>query len=328
MSAIVCDHLRREYRSRRKNGPVTVAIDDLDLVVEPGQIFGLLGPNGAGKTTLIKVLTTLLSPSAGSAAVAGFDVARQGPQVRRHIGFVFGGDRGLYFRLSGRDNLLYFAALYGLGRADANERAERLLAVVGLDSYGNRRVEQYSRGMRQRLHVARGLLTDPDVLFLDEPTIGLDPEGARELRTLIGNLRNTARTVLLTSHYMVDIDLLCDRLTIIGEGKVLAEGTPGEIRRRAPQAEVIEVELEAPPATAAAAIRELPGVHAVETEPRGTAYRLSVSCVDAAALLDRVLVLARADATVLASYVRQPTLEDSYIAFMQQRRAAAAGAAG
>jgi ABC-2 type transport system ATP-binding protein len=323
VAAIVCEHLRREYRSRRKNGPVTVAIDDLDLTVERGQIFGLLGPNGAGKTTLIKVLTTLLSPTSGTASVAGFDVAREGNQVRRRIGFVFGGDRGLYFRLSGRDNLLYFGALYGLSRADATERAGRLLATVGLDTYGNRRVEQYSRGMRQRLHVARGLLTDPDVLFFDEPTIGLDPEGARELRTLIGNLRTSDRTVLLTSHYMVDIDLLCDRLTIIGEGKVLAEGTPGDIRRRAPQAEVIELEMDRPAAGAVAAIRALDSVHAVETEPRGSAYRLSVSCVDAAPLLDQVLALVRTEATVLASYVRQPTLEDSYVAFMQARRAAA-----
>jgi ABC-2 type transport system ATP-binding protein len=320
MSAIVCERLRREYRSPRKGGPVTVAVDDLDLVVEPGQIFGLLGPNGAGKTTLIKVLTTLLSPTSGRAAVAGFDVARQGHQVRRRIGFVFGGDRGLYYRLSGRDNLLYFAALHGLGRGEAAERTDRLLSLVGLQSHAGRRVEQYSRGMRQRLHVARGLLTDPKVLFLDEPTIGLDPEGARELRALIAELRGSQRTVLLTSHYMVDIDLLCDRLTIVGDGRVLAEGTPGDIRRRAPQAEVIEVETDAELRTAAAAIRALPAVHAVETETRGTAYRLSVSCVAAAPLLDEVLALARQDATVLASYVRQPTLEDSYLAFMAKRR--------
>ena len=216
-----------------------VALDDLSLAIEPGQIFGLLGPNGAGKNKLIKVLTTLLSPTSGTASVAGFDVARQGKHVRRRIGFVFGGDRGLYYRLSGRDNLVYFAALYGLSRGEAEERATRLLGAVGLAEHAHRRVEQYSRGMRQRLHVARGLLTEPEVLFLDEPTIGLDPEGARELRTLVAELRSPARTVLLTSHYMVDIDLLCDRLTIIGDGRVLAEGTPGEIRQAVPQAEVI-----------------------------------------------------------------------------------------
>ncbi|MEX0781761.1 MAG: ABC transporter ATP-binding protein [Dehalococcoidia bacterium] len=317
--AVICTNLRRVYAGRSKE---TVAIDDLTLSIASGQIFGLLGPNGAGKTTLIKVLTTLLSPTSGSATVAGFDVARQGRQVRRRIGFVFGGDRGLYYRLSGRDNLLYFGALYGLSRTEAGDRTDRLLGAVGLSQHASRRVEQYSRGMRQRLHVARGLLTDPQVLFLDEPTIGLDPEGARELRELISGLRAPGRTVLLTSHYMMDIDLLCDRLTIIGEGKVLAEGTPGEIRRQAPQAEIIEVELESQPAAALAAIRELPTVISVAIEPRGTAFRLTVTCESAGILLDQVLAHCRVESTVLASYVRQPTLEDSYLAFMQGRREA------
>jgi ABC-2 type transport system ATP-binding protein len=324
MDAIECTKVRREYRSRRKNGPVTVAVDDLDLRVAEGQIFGLLGPNGAGKTTLIKVLTTLLSPTSGSARVAGFDVARDGSQVRRRIGFVFGGDRGLYFRLSGRDNLLYFAALYGLSRSEAISRADELLDNVGLAEHKSRRVEQYSRGMRQRLHVARGLLTEPAVLFLDEPTIGLDPEGARELRALIGNLRGEHRTVLLTSHYMMDIDLLCDRLTIIGDGRVLAEGTPGDIRRGAPQYDVIEVELDAAPSGAIEAIRGLPDVHAVESEARAATFRLTVTCSGAAGVMDPVLALAQREAKVLASYIRQPTLEDAYISFMEQRRAALA----
>jgi ABC-2 type transport system ATP-binding protein len=321
MAAIVCDKLRREYSSRRKNGPVTVAINNLDLSIDGGQIFGLLGPNGAGKTTLIKVLTTLLSPTSGRASVAGFDVASRGAEVRKHIGFVFGGDRGLYFRLSGRDNLLYFAALYGLSRAEASQRAERLLENVGLGEYKSRRVEQYSRGMRQRLHVARGLLTEPAILFFDEPTIGLDPEGARELRALIADLRGPSRTVLLTSHYMMDIDLLCDRLTIIGDGRVLAEGTAGDIRRSAPQLEFIEVELDAMPQGSVEAIRQIPGVSAVANEARGAAFRLTVTCAGASSVMPAVLTLAQGDGAVLASYVRQPTLEDAYISFMEQRRA-------
>lgn len=320
MNAIVCKRLRREYPPQRKSGPKTVAVEDLDLMVDQGQIFGLLGPNGAGKTTLIKVLTTLLAPTSGSASVAGYDVAREGAQVRRRIGFVFGGDRGLYFRLSGRDNLLYFAALYGLSRSDAVARTDRLLDLVGLADHHGRRVEQYSRGMRQRLHVARGLLTEPAVLFLDEPTIGLDPEGARELRGLIGALRSPERTVLLTSHYMMDIDLLCDRLTIIGDGRRLAEGTPGDIRRSVPQYDVIEVELASLPNRAVAQIRELPSILSAQTEPRGAAFRLTVTCRNSAAVIEEVLLLAKQDAQVLASYVRQPTLEDAYITFMEQRR--------
>jgi len=323
VAAIVCDHLRREYPSRGNKGSPVVALDDLSLAIEPGQIFGLLGPNGAGKTTLIKVLTTLLSPTSGTASVAGFDVARQGKHVRRRIGFVFGGDRGLYYRLSGRDNLVYFAALYGLSRGEAEERATRLLGAVGLAGHAHRRVEQYSRGMRQRLHVARGLLTEPEVLFLDEPTIGLDPEGARELRTLVAELRSPARTVLLTSHYMVDIDLLCDRLTIIGDGRVLAEGTPGEIRQAVPQAEVIEVELVSPAPRTLELLKARPAVHSATLEARGAAFRLSVSCARAAELMAELEALVREESVILASYVRQPTLEDSYLAFMQQRKAAA-----
>ncbi|MGE0601419.1 MAG: ABC transporter ATP-binding protein [Dehalococcoidia bacterium] len=317
-AAISCEKLRRVYKGRSKE---TVALDALDLSVEAGQIFGLLGPNGAGKTTLIKVLTTLLSPTSGRASVAGFDVANDGKHVRKRIGFVFGGDRGLYYRLSGRDNLLYFGALYGLSRSDAIQRSDRLLEMVGLSAHADRRVEQYSRGMRQRLHVARGLLTDPEVLFLDEPTIGLDPEGARELRHLIADLRSPTRTVLLTSHYMVDIDLLCDRLSIIGDGHVLAEGTPGDIRRSTPQAEVIEIELSGPAPVAALAIERFEAVHSVEAETRGAGFRLTVSCREAGPLMDGVLSVCRNEATVLASYVRQPTLEDSYLAFMQERRA-------
>lgn len=326
MAAIVCDRLRREYHARGKAAPPVVALDDLSLAIEPGQIFGLLGPNGAGKTTLIKVLTTLLAPTSGTARVAGFDVGKQGRQIRRRIGFVFGGDRGLYYRLSGRDNLVYFAALYGLSRADAEERAGRLLAAVGLSEHGDRRVEQYSRGMRQRLHVARGLLTEPEVLFLDEPTIGLDPEGARELRALVAELRSPGRTVVLTSHYMVDIDLLCDRLTIIGEGRVLAEGTPGEIRSAVPQAEVIEVELAGPAPRALEALKRHASVHSVAMEARGAAFRLTVTCARSAEVRAGVEALAREETPILASYVRQPTLEDSYLAFMQERRKAMAAA--
>ena len=160
----------------------TVALDALDLSVPRGQVFGILGPNGAGKTTAIRILATLLIPTSGQARVLGFDVVKQSNEVRKRIGLVLGGERGLYGRLSGRDNLRYFAALNHMNSGDARRRITELLELVGLTDRPNTLVEEYSRGMKQRLHLARGLLMDPEVLFLDEPTIGLDPVGAHEIR--------------------------------------------------------------------------------------------------------------------------------------------------
>ena len=182
--------LRRTYRittgTFRLAGRATSRPSAASASRSARRLFGLLGPNGAGKTTTIKMLNTLLIPTAGSAHVLGYDVVRDAREVRRRIGYVFGGDRGLYERLSALDNLRYFAELYAVPRRAA-ARIGELLELVGLDGRENERVEGYSRGMRQRLHIARGLLHDPPVLFLDEPTIGVDPVGARELRALIAD---------------------------------------------------------------------------------------------------------------------------------------------
>ena len=178
------------------------ALTDVTFAIEPGELFGLLGPNGAGKTTSIKILATLLLPSSGRASVLGHDPAAEPWKVRPLIGYVFGGDRGLYDRLSARDNLSYFADVYRLPRREKGRRIDELLELVGLRGRERERVETYSRGMRQRLHIARGLLHDPPVLFLDEPTIGLDPVGARELREAVSALKDAGKTILLTTHYI------------------------------------------------------------------------------------------------------------------------------
>ena len=166
------------------------AVRGVDFAVERGELFGLLGPNGAGKTTTIKMLITLLLPTSGSARVLGHDVVEDPRAVRRRVGYVFGGDRGLYERLSGLDNLRYFAELYGVPAREQKARIAELLELAGLAGREKERVEGYSRGMRQRLHIARGLLHKPEVLFLDEPSIGIDPVGARELRATVADLRN------------------------------------------------------------------------------------------------------------------------------------------
>ena len=181
--AVECEALGRVYRFSRGLGrggtQETVALDDLNLTIAPGSVFGLLGPNGAGKTTTVRILATLLTPTSGTARVLGHDVVEAPKRVRERVGLILGGDRGLYTRLSGRQNLSYHAALNHMDRKRARARREELLGLVGLSDAADTAVERYSRGMKQRLHIARGLLTEPDVVFMDEPTIGLDPVGRR-----------------------------------------------------------------------------------------------------------------------------------------------------
>src|SRR6266508_1420716 len=226
MAAIEAHELKRTYRTStwifRRRMIEVEAVRGVSFEITEGELFGLLGPNGAGKTTTIKMLITLLIPTAGSARVLGFDVVKDAREVRKRIGYVFGGERGLYERLSGFDNLRYFAELYAVPPREQRPRIAELLELVGLAGREKERVEGYSRGMRQRLHVARGLLHDPPVLFLDEPTIGLDPIGARELRATIASLTQAGKTILLTTHYMFEADQLCNRIAVISKGEIVA----------------------------------------------------------------------------------------------------------
>ncbi len=204
--AVEVRQVRRTYTSRKgfffQEKVETEALRGVDLQVQPGELFGLLGPNGAGKTTLVKILSTLLLPTSGTAKVLGIDVAEDPRRLRPRIGLVLGGERGLYNRISARENLRYFADLYGVPAATQAGRISKVLDTVGLTEAADRRVEEFSRGMKQKLHLARGILHDPELLFLDEPTIGLDPKSARDMRKLIRDQVANGVTVLLTSHYM------------------------------------------------------------------------------------------------------------------------------
>ncbi len=215
----------------RKRGPLVEALHDVSLAVEAGEVHGLLGPNGAGKTTLCKILSTVLLPTSGTARVMGHDVVSETAAVRRLVGIVFGGERGLYTRLTARQNLRYWAALYLLPGPEANRRADELLERVGLTDRADSRVETFSRGMKQRLHLARGLIADPPVLLLDEPTTGMDPVAAREFRAIVHELRVEGRTILLTTHDMVEAEAVCDRVTLIDRGRVLATEPPRTLGR-------------------------------------------------------------------------------------------------
>src|ERR687884_1572062 len=281
MAAIEAEKLRRTYKQTsgflRRRTKTVEAVRGIDFDVAEGELFGLLGPNGAGKTTTIKMLVTLLIPTSGTARVLGHDVVRDAQAVRKRIGYVFGGDRGAYERLSGLDNLRYFAELYAVPPKVQKRRIPELLELVGLRGREHERVEAYSRGMRQRLHIARGLLHDPEILFLDEPTIGLDPVGARELRETVADLQRVGKTILLTTHYMLEADELCDRVAIITNGRIVAEGTPAELKRGIPDRNIIEIEAFGVDETSIERLRQIDGVEAVSIEAQDQAQVIVVS---------------------------------------------------
>jgi ABC-2 type transport system ATP-binding protein len=320
VAAIEVTDLTRTYRSRvgifRRRKTDVQALRGISFEVERGELFGLLGPNGAGKTTTIKILTTLLLPSSGTARVLGFDPANDPGEVRRRVGHVFGGDRGLYDRLSALDNLKYFADLYRVPLREKKLRIEYLLELVGLTGRERERVETYSRGMRQRLHIARGLLHDPEVLFLDEPTIGLDPVGAREVRETIAGLREQGKTILLTTHYMYEADELCQRVAVIAGGRFVAEGTPAELKARVLDRTVIEIETFGVPEGSLDRLRALPGVLAVASEQRNQAEVLLVQSSTGSGVTPSLL--RELDGITLGRVItREPTLEDAYVELVQ-----------
>ncbi len=316
MPAIELDRVRRIFRTTvgtvRRHAKEVVALDDVSLEVAEGELFGLIGPNGAGKTTTVKILTTLLIPTAGRATVLGRDVVQDTAYVRSHVGFLFGGERGLYFRVSGRANLEYFAELYGLPPRTIGPRVDELLALVGLADRAAERVEGYSRGMKQRLHLARTLLHDPPVLFLDEPTIGLDPIGARGLRDTIGQLRDRGKTIVLTTHYMFEADALCDRIAVISNGRVVAGGTPSELKQRVGDLSVVELEVFGAPADAIGRLEQADGVDSVVVEQHDLRQVLRVHTADGERAVPRLLGLL-AGVEVGRVSVRGATLEDAYV---------------
>ena len=311
--------LRRVYSTTTgvlRRRPLEVeAVRGISFAVGRGELFGLLGPNGAGKTTTIKMLITLLLPTGGHASVLGHDVVDHAREVRRRIGYVFGGDRGLYERLSARDNLRYFAELYGVSGRAQRLRIDEVLELVGLRGRERERVEGYSRGMRQRLHIARGILHDPEVVFLDEPTIGVDPVGARELRQTIAGLVAAGKTVLLTTHYMFEADALCDRIAVIARGCIVGAGTPEELKRGVTKGTVTEIEAFGVDDGAVGRLRAVPTVTAVTVEDHDQKQVLLVQSTGERELTQSLLGELAGVAVGRVSS-REPTLEDAYVALV------------
>lgn len=301
---------RRRFRSN-------TAVDDISFDIGAGELFGLLGPNGAGKTTTIKMLSTLLLPTSGSARVLGLDVVKDAQTLRHKIGFVFGGGRGLYTRLSGKDNLYYFAELYGLEPDLTKRRVAELLELMGLAGREEERVETYSSGMQQRLHLARVMLHDPDVLFLDEPTVGIDPVGARALRDIIKDMVALGKTILLTTHYMFEAEELCDRIAIIKEGKIVALDTPSELKRRVSGDSVIDVQFKSGGANQLERLKSMGDRIVLNTTHINGHELVSIRTKEPSSVME-VLAPLLEHHQIQNLEVRNPTLEDVYISIIQE----------
>ena len=309
----------RVYKAKPE--PIT-ALAGIDLEVPTGEFFGLLGPNGAGKTTLIKILTTLLLPTSGEARVFGFDVASQTKQVRRIMNMVAGGEQSGYGLLTVREQLWMFSQFYGLPVREGWRRVDELIVAVGMQDQREQKVSSLSTGQRQKMNLARGLLNDPWILFLDEPTLGLDVAAARAVRQLVSDWRAAVpgRTVLLTTHYMAEADELCERIAIVDHGRILAIGSPAELKRMVQRESIFRLELDRLDG-GPAALQGLPGVvravrasgsdAGVEAERQTVVVNLVLE--DDAALGGVVGALGGLGARIVALAKSEPSLEDVFV---------------
>jgi len=319
--AIETHGVTREFDSRKgflfREVTHTEALRGINLTVERGAIFGLLGPNGAGKTTLTKILSTLLLPTKGEAFVLGLNVVDEAEALRPRMGLVLGGERGLYNRISARENLRYFADLYGVPHAERDRRISEVLARVDLTDAADRRVEEYSRGMKQKLHIARGILHRPEILFLDEPTIGLDPKSARETRKLIRSLVADGVTIFLTTHYMFEAEELCPKLAVLSKGRIVAKDTIANLRHLVGGDRTLEAEAYGFEEGELTTLRHLPGVSKILTEEFGPVSRLTLRLrTDETGPEDlRASLLNRPELTVRE---RRTSLEDVYLDLVEE----------
>ncbi|MDG6957451.1 MAG: ABC transporter ATP-binding protein [Nitrososphaerota archaeon] len=319
--AVSVKGLTRQYTTRNFFGGVsrtTWALSGVDFQVGEGELFGLIGPNGAGKTTTIKILTTLLTPTGGEAKILGLDVRKDLYAIRRRIGIVFGGERGLYNRVSAMDNLRYFSDLYGVESGVAKKRIPQLLEVVGLADRAQEKVEKYSRGMKQRLHIAKALVHDPELIFLDEPTIGLDPAGARDIRTMVRELKAQGKTILLTTHYMFEAEELCQRVGVISKGKIVALDTPSELKNMVRDISVIDLRTYGATMEYVEALRKLPNVVRVVADLDSEEQSVRVQTPMGADLLPQVVAALPQGAKIIDRTIKEPTLEDAYLRLVEE----------
>ncbi|MDQ6859078.1 MAG: ABC transporter ATP-binding protein [Chloroflexota bacterium] len=306
----IWQRIRREPDKRER----FVAVNGIDLRVERGEIFGVLGPNGAGKTTTLRMLATLLEPTSGQAKVLGIDVRTHPREIRANLGAMLSGERSLYWKLTARENLEYFAALYHVPPRETKARIDAALIAVKLADRADDYVERYSTGMRQRLALARALLPDPPLVILDEPTVGLDPQAARDLRDRVRELKRQGRTVLLTTHYMEEADQLCDRIAIIDHGEIVALDTPAALKRRIRAEEVVSLEIGMTGADAPMLARLGTSAVIARSERRNGTLSVTAHCASARDFVPAAFDAARSEgATIQHVEVVPVSLEDVFI---------------
>lgn len=306
---------RRHQQPKDGTAPTElVALEGVSLDVAPGELFGLLGTNGAGKTTLIKILTTLLAPTTGTAHVDGFDVVTQPQEVRRRINMVSGGETSGYGVLTVWENLWLFSQLYGVPGKEARRRIDFLLDAVDLTEKANTRITHLSTGLRQKMNFCRGFVTDPKILFLDEPTLGLDVNAARTIRNFVREWMadHPENTLVLTTHYLIEADELCDRIAIIDRGRVLACDTPLALKRRVQRYPVFRVSF-VPGQEGWQKITNLPGVRQCVFLGQATAMDMKVILEDESAIGVVVQRLVNTESRILSLEKVEPSLEDVFV---------------
>ena len=324
--AIETQDLGRVYKIRgnkkeRQVRKELIALENVNLTVNRGELFGLLGPNGAGKTTLIKILTTLLAPTSGWARVAAHDVSESPHLVRTRINMVSGGEASGYGLLTVRENLWMFSQFYGMPSAEANQRILELLKLVGLEDRLHTQSSDLSTGLRQKMNIVRGFLTDPEVLFLDEPTLGLDVGASRDVRKLIRSWldANTSRTLLLTTHYMVEAEELCDRVAIINKGRVLACDTPANLKRNLQRDAIFEIETSPLNGLNSATLVDQPEVRKAALSETESGAKLELILKEESGLASVINLITQKNVKIMRLSKREPTLEDVFMELVGQR---------
>ncbi len=322
--AIEARGLWKTYRTKKRKGlfrsqvEVVEALRGVSFHVRHGEVVGLLGPNGAGKTTTIKIVSTLLLPDKGEAFVEGYSVVREAREVRKCIGLLLTVEKGFYGKLTGRENLEYFGALYGLSGSVLKERIDYLMKLLELDKLGavDRLFEEYSLGMKARLGLARALLKDPPVLLLDEPTLGLDPPSARKIRGLVRDLARNGKAVLYTTHNMFEAEIVCDRILLINKGRIVVEGSPEELKARIPRLRTIAVLVKnGSRDVIEESIKGIGVWREVATTPEGL-ISIRVKTENPEEILhDVVKAIVGNGYTIASLRVEEPTLEDVFIYF-------------
>lgn len=314
------EDLFKKFRSKKRHGmfrserKTVHALRGVSLSVPEGEFFGLLGPNGAGKTTLIKIITTLLIPDSGRVIVNGYDASRQEDMVRASIGCMLMGDRGLYWKLTGRENLDYFGALHMVPRAVRRRRIEELIGLLELDEFIDRQVESYSSGQKMMTAFAKALFHKAPILILDEPTVTMDVNSSRRIKKVLKEVNGEGHTIIYTTHLMQEAEELCDRVAIIDHGEIIALGTPAELRARLGREDIMNVEGTFPPG-GVDAVCSLPGVNkAYLSSKERESGRLTVHCRNARMLMPeviRLILTSGGNITYVSS--REATLEDVFV---------------